>query len=582
MSRWVLFLAIGCCLASWSSATHSSRGGNWFRELFLQDVNGGTTCAACSVLTGLTQQLSEVHNVSIAEALDMLCRFLPEEVQGLCASVIGVVAPFVIELLEAKETPDVTCYAIGLCRNDTGDFCHLFPLPKHGGTEREMVLSAKKKISTPLPDYDAKKKLFYQAFIDFCDVWPIEAFCEAFNNHTPLEDEDRDYFSTYGTVRGYFWRGKECNDHNKDIYPGRHTVDDANADTNCNGIFGVEPNSGQTYESLWCSGSQQMGTIVLGDSASAHFHIPPSWVTSREMSKEAFKDLLLVLENEFDWPMMSIVTGFMNSSWPASISGKVDSTYLRLLELNRCNHRDYQNIGVNGARVKDMAKEIVQSFARHSDTDNPVFLSLALIGNDVCNGHPGMEHMTKPDDFYKFTLETLKYVDEHVAPGSTVMGTGLVDGRALFDLLGNRVHPVGSLHSDVTYSQFYDYFNCLQISPCFGWMNSNETWRNRTTERAMELNKAFKRVVAENQFTNFSLHYMDPPLAAVIDRWEKMGRDPAELIEPVDGFHPSQIGDALTTELTFEMLVKMEGVLPKENPFNDKIKEKFGDQGGYL
>ena len=39
----------------------------------------------------------------------------------------------------------------------------------------------------------------------------------------------------------------------------------------------------------------------------------------------------------------------------------------------------------------------------------------------------------------------------------------------------NRTHPLG-----ITYEAMYDYLNCLGISPCAGWMNSNATIRNNT------------------------------------------------------------------------------------------------------
>lgn len=32
-------------------------------------------------------------------------------------------------------------------------------------------------------------------------------------------------------------------------------------------------------------GTDAMGIVVLGDSASAHFHIPPEWVTPAQFSK---------------------------------------------------------------------------------------------------------------------------------------------------------------------------------------------------------------------------------------------------------------------------------------------------------
>ena len=88
-----------------------------------------------------------------------------------------------------------------------------------------------------------------------------------------------------------------------------------------------------------------------------------------------------------------------------------------------------------------------------------------------------MSHMTTPEEYYAKNLQTLRYIDSIVAPGSVVIGMGLVDGRVLYDSLHDHIHPIGSLHNDVTYAQFYDYFNCLQISPCFGWMNLNERRR---------------------------------------------------------------------------------------------------------
>ena len=46
----------------------------------------------------------------------------------------------------------------------------------------------------------------------------------------------------------------------------------------------------------------------------------------------------------------------------------------------------------------------------------------------------------------------------------------------------SRIHPLGVLNSDVQYKDLYDYLNCLEISPCTGWMNSNETLRDLTSQ----------------------------------------------------------------------------------------------------
>ena len=410
-----LVLCASLCLVSSRSEPTSSRS-IWLKQLYLQDVNGGTTCATCTVLVGLVEQLAEVYNVSIAEALDKYCGFFPSGgFQELCQSLVDLFARQIIELLDNDATPDLVCHGLNFCRNDTGQFCHLFPLPKHR-SEHELhlrVLQAKKisqTTKTSIPLEEASSHLFLH-LSKFCDIAIFKLICDIIerfgDDHLPIDDIDDDYFSDVQTFRGTSWRGKDCNDVDSNIYPGHYTTDDAVLDTNCNGIYGVDPDSGETYESLWCNGTGQMGAVILGDSAGAHFHIPPSWLMSKNLSVDAFKNLFFILENEFDWPMMSMTTGYKNSTWPSSITGPVDSTYLRLRDLNLCNHRDFQNIAVNGARASSMADQIVKGFSRHGMKDNPVFLTLALVGNDVCDGHPDMNHMTSPEEFYAKNLQTL-------------------------------------------------------------------------------------------------------------------------------------------------------------------------------
>ena len=546
--------------------------------------NGGVSCAACTILTGLVEQLAEIYSISIDDALSKFCGFLPSGFQEACTTIVEAYGPVVINLLERKETPDVVCLTLDICTNETGHVCRLFPLPsrRHRGaiseTEelRQRVAAAKERVHH-LQNADLLP--------DICKIPVVRPICYLLdrfgNDHLPVDDVDGDYFSDIQTFRGTSWRGKDCNDFDADVHPGRRTVDDAVFDTNCNGIFGVDGDTGETYEKKWCEGTGQMGTVLLGDSAGAHFHIPPAWFTSSELSEETFKDLFFIFENEFDWPMLSSSTGYKNSTWP-DISGPVDSTYLRLREINRCNHRDYQNIGVNGARASAMADTIVKSLARNGLKDNPVFLMLALVGNDVCNRHHDSSHMTTPTEFYQKNLETFRYVDSKVAPGSILLATGLVDGRFLYDTLHNRTHPLGSLHNDVTYSTVYDYLNCLDISPCFGWLNNNKTWRDYTTERALQLNKALKELVANETFNNFKAYYFDPTVPQVFEYWKEHGGEPWQLIEPVDGFHPSQIANELNTKISWELYRNYTPeVIPPFNPYNELIAQKFGDQGGY-
>lgn len=364
----------------------------------------------------------------------------------------------------------------------------------------------------------------------------------------------------------------------KEVYPGHHTVDDAKADTNCNGIVGRDPLTNRTYEEQWCKGTQPLGTIVLGDSAGAHFHIPPQWMTASQLNKDTYSDLLLILENEFDWPMLSLMTGFDTTQrWKNSIQGPMDSIYLKMRERNRCNHRDFQNIAVNGAKSSSI-KQIAESMSRISG-DNPALVMVELIGNDVCSGHNDTNHMTKVEDYYNKMSELLSYLNDRLSRGSVVMASGLADGRLLYDILHDRVHPIGSTRKDVTYSQLYDFLNCLQISPCFGWMNSNETIRNLTTEHGEKLNKALKDLISSSKFDNIAVYDFPLRLNEIVDSWE---HDPADLIEPVDGFHPSQTANALMANRTWERLLHdYPGILPPVNPHNELITKKFGDQGGY-
>lgn len=573
------------CLLVLSAASWSTCGSPLSRDFSteISTDNGGIPCIACAIVVGLAEQLSQIYNETISHAIDRLCGYLPAGVDEACKLLVDEYAPGIIKIMEQRETADVACYGVGLCKkDDSKEMCHLFPLPgnKSAAAHSARIAFAKKTA------FEAKGRTYKLSSVDWCDIPVIKTICDLIDrfsdDHLPIDDIDKDYFSDLATFRGASWRGKDCNDASASVYPGRRTTDDAVLDTNCNGIVGIDPSTGQTYEGQWCNGTRPMGTVILGDSAGAHFHIPPEWVTAKELSIEAFKDLLFILENEFDWPMLSTVTGFKNSTWPV-ISGPVDSFYLRMRAQNRCNHRDYQSITVNGARSSSMKEKIVQSFARHGVIDQPAFMNFALLGNDVCSGHHDMDHMTTPEEFYSNNLATFRYVDSHVAPGSVLLANGLADGTVLYNSLHNRIHPIGSTNNDVTYSQFYDYMNCLEISPCFGWMNSNETWRNRTTERAMQLNQALKNLVANETFENITAHYSTLSFEDVIRYYvDKLDGKPWDLIEPVDGFHPSQIGDALFASLAWENLEStLPLLIPPVNPNNHLIENKFGDQGGY-
>ena len=544
--------------------------------------NGGIKCAACVVLVGLTEQLAEIYNETIADSLARFCKYLPFGFQNACKVLVDEYGPGIIAIIENTETPDIACYGLNLCKHNSPTMCHLFPLPANMSTPADQSLKIKFAIKRAIT---ARGRPF--VFPDLCNISIIKEICKFIDkfgdDHEPLEDVDNDGFSKVQTFRGSAWRGKDCNDLDNKIYPGRHTTGDGVVDSNCNGILGIDTSTGRTYEDQWCNGTKPMGTAILGDSVGAHFHIPPEWLTAKDLNTETFKDLFFILENEFDWPMLSFTTGYADpEKWRQDISGPVESLYLKFRARNRCNHRDFQNIAVNGARSSSMKEKIMKTFSRNPTLDNPVLVSVELVGNDVCNAHHDMSHMTKPDEYYNNMHSIFQYLDTILPPGSAVLGLGLVDGRVLYESLHNQTHPIGKTRNDVTYSQFYDYLNCLQVSPCFGWMNSNETWRNLTTERAMELNNALKQLIANTSYTNIKVYDFPVPITEVFKRWEAKGGHMWELIEPVDGFHPNQLANALTANVSWEILeTKYPQLIPPLNPFNDYIEKQFGDQGGY-
>ena len=101
-------------------------------------------------------------------------------------------------------------------------------------------------------------------------------------------------------------------------------------------------------------------------------------------------------------------------------------------------------------------------------------------------------------------------MDSRLPKGTKVVTIGLVDGRILYDSMHDRIHPVGSTNKDVKYGDFYDYLNCLELSPCAGWMNSNQTIRDATSATAAAMRDTLPEIIAEtkDQLKNLEVHYL--------------------------------------------------------------------------
>lgn len=131
-------------------------------------------------------------------------------------------------------------------------------------------------------------------------------------------------------------------------------------------------------------------------------------------------------------------------------------------------------------------------------------------------------------------MRLLDTIDQNVPAGSHMVIFGIGDGGILYDNLHAETHPL-----NVTYATVYDFLNCLKISPCWSWLNSNETVRKFTSERAKNLSKVYAEIIAEKTYKNFDMVYYDFPAMEILERKVLEGGDPKKMIERCDGFHPN-------------------------------------------
>jgi acyloxyacyl hydrolase len=155
----------------------------------------------------------------------------------------------------------------------------------------------------------------------------IEAWTD---QHIPPIDFDGDKFVSFTeTLRGRDWRGRDCDGLSAEVYPGRQSTSFPDSvDQDCNGISGRD-HLGRSYDELYCAGTDRRGLIALGDSATAHFRIPPQYITAADINSTTYEHFLFWGLNEFDWPHRSWGTGHLNDT-TGDCSGPVDSVYLNL------------------------------------------------------------------------------------------------------------------------------------------------------------------------------------------------------------------------------------------------------------
>ena len=110
---------------------------------------------------------------------------------------------------------------------------------------------------------------------------------------------------------------------------------------------------------------------------------------------------------------------------------------------------------------------------------------------------------------------------------------------------------------------------------------SNETLRNATTAWARSLNAELADL-AKGQYKNFQAALFDPDWASLINDYVASGGDAGDVIEPSDGFHPSQLGNELFADQLWQWLEKDFPVaIGEENPHAAEILSLFPGQGGF-
>ena len=186
-----------------------------------------------------------------------------------------------------RESADVVCLGIGLCSNPQ------FRI--QAGWFEEQLMSTQQP--SKIAPWD----------------WLVHLIVDRFgNSHLPVFDLDNDTFSDISTLRGYHWKGADCDELNRHIYPGRKEGSKI-IDHDCNGIWGLDAKKGKSFEEQFCSESKRFGVAVIGDSAGAHFSIPEKYFNASMIHKGTFNDLLLRAADELDIPHESGYTGNVNT-----------------------------------------------------------------------------------------------------------------------------------------------------------------------------------------------------------------------------------------------------------------------------
>ena len=171
--------------------------------------------------------------------------------------------------------------------------------------------------------------------------------------------------------------------------------------------------------------------------------------------------------------------------------------------------------------------------------------------------------------------------DEILPSGSTVILTGLADGSVLWEILEGRKHPLGEYRQDMDYPSLYGYLECLEVSPCMGWMSSNDTLRMVTTDHARKLSRVAQDIAETESYQHFDMMYYDFDIRPSIELWERFS-DIVETQKPIKSQRLSVAGvtviRASVYNVTFGPKVLAYTVYDIRQPYTD-CTDKFCSVG---
>lgn len=82
------------------------------------------------ILLSMVEQVAQIRNETVPDALQTMCTYLPEKYRVQCRSLVAVLSPLIVNEFLVHASPDTICYRLGICHVDQGkSMCHLLPLP---------------------------------------------------------------------------------------------------------------------------------------------------------------------------------------------------------------------------------------------------------------------------------------------------------------------------------------------------------------------------------------------------------------------------------------------------------------------